>query len=131
MFGAARVEKDLAALPPEAFSGETGCLVVSTGSGSAGPTLDLLKQRGAVSGSIVLYAPGELEAEDERRLRLAVFTGAARLARTPEQLIDHVAGAATRPAAEFAYRLHNCGLERRAKAAAGRSACVVPGLLTC
>jgi CheY-like chemotaxis protein len=91
VFGQIQAETDLQALPPEAFAGEQGCLVVTVGGGAAGPTLDLLRQRGAVSGSTVLYAPGELDAEDERRLRLAVFTGAARLARTAEQLIDHVA----------------------------------------
>jgi len=95
VFGGARLETDLEALAPEAFTGEQGCLVVAValgnGGGAVGPTLDLLKQRGAVSGSTVLYAPGDLDAEDERRLRLAVFTGAARLARTAEQLIDHVA----------------------------------------
>jgi signal transduction histidine kinase/CheY-like chemotaxis protein len=49
-----------------------------------------LKQRGAVSGVAVLYAPEDLDPEEDRRLRLAVFSGLARLARTPEQLIDHV-----------------------------------------
>jgi len=91
VFGGARVETELDTLSPEAFTGEQGCLVVTVNGGAVGPTLDLLKQRGAVSGSTVLYAPGDLDAEDERRLRLAVFTGAARLARTAEQLIDHVA----------------------------------------
>jgi HAMP domain-containing protein/signal transduction histidine kinase/DNA-binding response OmpR family regulator len=90
-FGGARTEANLDALPPEAFQGEQGCLVVTVASGRVGPTLDALRQRGVVSGSTVLYAPGELDAEEERRLRLAVFTGAARLARTGEQLIDHVA----------------------------------------
>jgi HAMP domain-containing protein/signal transduction histidine kinase/DNA-binding response OmpR family regulator len=91
VFGATRTESTLEALPSEAFAGEQGCLIVAVGGGSVGATLDLLRQRGAVSGSTVLYARGELDAEDERRLRLAVFTGAARLARTGEQLIDHVA----------------------------------------
>jgi CheY-like chemotaxis protein len=36
----------------------------------------------------VVYAPGELPAEDDRRLRLAVFGGLIRLARTPDQLVD-------------------------------------------
>jgi HAMP domain-containing protein/signal transduction histidine kinase/CheY-like chemotaxis protein len=91
VFGATRTESALDALPAEAFAGEQGCLIVAVGGGTVGATLDLLRQRGAVSGSTVLYARGELDAEDERRLRLAVFTGAARLARTGEQLIDHVA----------------------------------------
>jgi len=36
----------------------------------------------------VVYAPEELEAEDDRRLRLAVFGGLVRMARTPDQLVD-------------------------------------------
>jgi CheY-like chemotaxis protein len=36
----------------------------------------------------VVYAPDEMEPEDDRRLRLAVFGGLIRLARTPEQLVD-------------------------------------------
>jgi CheY-like chemotaxis protein len=36
----------------------------------------------------VVYAPGELGPEDDRRLRLAVFGGLVRLARTPDQLVD-------------------------------------------
>ncbi|WP_454714087.1 HAMP domain-containing protein [Caulobacter segnis] len=91
VFGTVRTETALDALPPEAFIGEQGCLVVAVGGGSVGATLDVLKQRGAVSGSTVLYAAGDLDAEDERRLRLSVFTGAARIARTAEQLVDHVA----------------------------------------
>nr|WP_295107814.1 HAMP domain-containing protein [uncultured Caulobacter sp.] len=91
VFGTVRAETGLDALAVETFTGEQGCLVVAVAGGSVGATLDVLKQRGAVSGSTVLYAAGELDAEDERRLRLAVFTGAARLARTAEQLIDHVA----------------------------------------
>jgi CheY-like chemotaxis protein len=91
VFGAARTEAGLNALPTEVFTGEQGCLVVAVRSGTVGHTLDMLRQHGAVSGSTVLYAPGDLDTEDERRLRLAVFTGAARLARTSEQLIDHVA----------------------------------------
>ena len=35
---------------------------------------------------MVIYAPQDLDAEDERRLRLCVLNGLARLARTPEQL---------------------------------------------
>ena len=94
VFGAVRPETELETLPPEAFTGEQGCLVIAIGAGSGGvvgATLDTLRQRGAASASTVLYAVGDLDAEDERRLRLAAFTGATRLARTAEQLIDHVA----------------------------------------
>jgi CheY-like chemotaxis protein len=36
----------------------------------------------------VVYAPGALEADDDRRLRLAVFGGLVRLARSADQLVD-------------------------------------------
>ncbi|MET0337296.1 MAG: response regulator, partial [Caulobacter sp.] len=80
----------LADLPDSAFAGEQGCIVIDVGGGPVGPIIDVLKQRQARPGVVVLYAPQELEADDDRRLRLAVFAGLARLARTPEQLIDHV-----------------------------------------
>jgi CheY-like chemotaxis protein len=38
--------------------------------------------------AVVVYAPDELSAEDDRRLRLGVFGGLVRLARTPDQLIE-------------------------------------------
>ncbi len=88
--GAVQVAATLGDLPDEAFRGEGGCLVIDVGSGPVGPFIDTLKQRGAASGVAVLYAPEELDLEEDRRLRLAVFSGLARLARTPEQLIDHV-----------------------------------------
>jgi CheY-like chemotaxis protein len=50
---------------------------------------DQLKQ--APFSPVVLYTPGEVSAEDERLLRLAVFNGLARYARTPEQLVEEVA----------------------------------------
>jgi CheY-like chemotaxis protein len=40
---------------------------------------------------VVIYVRGDMSAEDERRLRLAVFDGLGRLARTPEQLVEEVA----------------------------------------
>jgi CheY-like chemotaxis protein len=40
---------------------------------------------------VVIYLRGDMSAEDERRLRLAVFEGLGRLARTPEQLVEEVA----------------------------------------
>ncbi|MGH6883521.1 MAG: response regulator, partial [Hypericibacter sp.] len=50
--------------------------------------VDLLKQADGGATPVVVYAPEELEADDDRRLRLAVFGGLARLARTPSQLVD-------------------------------------------
>jgi CheY-like chemotaxis protein len=40
---------------------------------------------------VVVYAPLELDPDDDRRLRLAVFGGLVRMARTPDQLIDQAA----------------------------------------
>ncbi|WP_029916367.1 HAMP domain-containing protein [Caulobacter sp. UNC358MFTsu5.1] len=88
--GAVKVVPALADLPDEAFVEEGGCLVIDVGAGPVGPFIDTLKQRGAASGVAVLYAPDDLDPEEDRRFRLAVFSGLARLARTPEQLIDHV-----------------------------------------
>jgi HAMP domain-containing protein/signal transduction histidine kinase/DNA-binding response OmpR family regulator len=90
-FGAIRIEANLDVLPDNAFTGELGCLVITVGGGPVSPALDTLKQRGAASGVAVIYAPQELEPEDDRRLRLAVFSGLVRLARTPAQLVDHTA----------------------------------------
>ncbi|CAN5297363.1 HAMP domain-containing protein [soil metagenome] len=90
MFGVVKVVPTLSDLPDDAFAGEGDCLVIDVGGGPVGPYIDALKQRETASGVAVFYAPEELEPEDDRRLRLAVFSGLARLARTPEQLIDHV-----------------------------------------
>jgi HAMP domain-containing protein/signal transduction histidine kinase/CheY-like chemotaxis protein len=90
-FGAIRIEANLDVLPDNAFTGELGCLVITVGGGPVSPALDTLKQRGAASGVAVIYAPQELDPEDDRRLRLAVFSGLVRLARTPAQLVDHTA----------------------------------------
>jgi signal transduction histidine kinase/DNA-binding response OmpR family regulator len=89
-FGALKVVSALSDLSDDAFAGEGDCLVIDVGGGPVGPYIDALKHRDTAAGVAVLYAPEDLEAEDDRRLRLAVFSGLARLARTPEQLIDHV-----------------------------------------
>ncbi len=58
---------------------------------SQAPVSDLIEQlrehQSAVC-PVVVYAPADLGAEDDRRLRLAVFNGQARLARSLEQLVD-------------------------------------------
>jgi len=59
--------------------------------GAAVPTtqlVDQLKQAEGRCTPVVVYAPGELEADDDRRLRLSVFGGLVRMARTPDQLVD-------------------------------------------
>nr|WP_257819158.1 HAMP domain-containing protein [Phenylobacterium sp. J367] len=50
--------------------------------------VEQLKQSDGRMVPAVVYAPAELESEDDRRLRLAVFGGLVRLARTSDQLID-------------------------------------------
>ncbi|HLZ77367.1 HAMP domain-containing protein [Phenylobacterium sp.] len=50
--------------------------------------VDHLKQADGRSIPAVVYAPDELEGDDDRRLRLAVFGGLVRIARTPDQLVE-------------------------------------------
>jgi HAMP domain-containing protein/signal transduction histidine kinase/DNA-binding response OmpR family regulator len=50
--------------------------------------IEQLKHAGPGLGPVVIYAPTELDEDDDRRLRLAVFGGHVRLARTPDQLVD-------------------------------------------
>jgi signal transduction histidine kinase/DNA-binding response OmpR family regulator/HAMP domain-containing protein len=59
--------------------------------GNAGSVLEQLKasETGAPA-PVILYVKRELAPEEERRMRLAVFNGLARVARTPEQLVDEV-----------------------------------------
>ena len=60
-------------------------LVVEAG---AVPVSELLEYLKTVQRPAIVYAVEGLSPEDERRLRLAVFAGYARLARTPEQLLE-------------------------------------------
>ena len=55
---------------------------------AAAPVDDILGYIRSADRPVLVYAAEPLEAEDERRLRLAVFAGQARLARTPEQLLE-------------------------------------------
>jgi HAMP domain-containing protein/signal transduction histidine kinase/CheY-like chemotaxis protein len=54
------------------------------------PAADLIKalKQGDQRPAVVVYAPEELSADDDRRLRLGVFGGLVRLARTTDQLIE-------------------------------------------
>jgi signal transduction histidine kinase/CheY-like chemotaxis protein/HAMP domain-containing protein len=54
----------------------------------AAQLIELLKQADGRSIPAVVYAPDDLEAEDDRRLRLAVFGGLLRIVRTPDQLVE-------------------------------------------
>ncbi|MDB5443048.1 MAG: sensor histidine kinase/response regulator, partial [Phenylobacterium sp.] len=62
-------------------------LMIEASVASAAHIVELLKQAEGRSTPAVVYAP-DVEPEDDRRLRLAVFGGLIRLARTPDQLVD-------------------------------------------
>ena len=53
--------------------------------------IDQLKQAEGRCTPVVVYAPNELDADDDKRLRLAVFGGLVRMARTADQLVDQAA----------------------------------------
>ncbi|MDQ7812948.1 response regulator, partial [Brevundimonas sp.] len=55
---------------------------------ASAPAEDIVRALTALERAAVVYAVSTLSAADERRLRLAVFSGEARLARTPEQLLE-------------------------------------------
>ncbi|WP_309088085.1 response regulator, partial [Phenylobacterium sp.] len=58
---------------------------------SAMPVAQLVEQLKQAEGRCVpavVYAPAEMDAEDDKRLRLAVFGGLVRMARTMDQLVD-------------------------------------------
>ena len=63
-------------------------LVIDAGETTLPAVLDYIK---GADRTVLVYAEEPLEPEDERRLRLAVFSGQARLARTPEQLLEQAA----------------------------------------
>jgi HAMP domain-containing protein/signal transduction histidine kinase/DNA-binding response OmpR family regulator len=65
-------------------------VVIEAGALSVPAMVDLLKQPDLAADPVVVYAAEELAADEDRQLRLAVFGGLLRLARTPEQLIDQV-----------------------------------------
>ena len=62
-------------------------IVVEASAAPAAKLVEVLKMA-ELSSPVVVYAPGDLDAEDDRRLRLAVFGGLVRLARTTDQLVD-------------------------------------------
>ncbi|HEX5776474.1 MAG TPA: response regulator, partial [Caulobacteraceae bacterium] len=80
------IESILAAPPAERPDG----IVVEAHTAEVAKLVDLLKMADGAN-PVVVYAPEELEPEDDKRLRLAVFGGLVRLARTPDQLVDQAA----------------------------------------
>jgi CheY-like chemotaxis protein len=85
-----RVERldDLAAVLAMPAGERPEALVIDAATIGAPALIDLLKQSDGRTAPAVVYAPGDLAAEDDRRLRLAVFAGLVRLARTGAQLVD-------------------------------------------
>jgi CheY-like chemotaxis protein len=63
-------------------------LMIEASTLPAAQLVELMKQADGRCVPAVVYAPGEMDAEDDRRLRLAVFGGLIRLARTADQLVD-------------------------------------------
>jgi CheY-like chemotaxis protein len=64
------------------------CVVIDAGHVAPADLVEQLRGEAGVLCPVVVYAPDELAAEDDKRLRLAVFGGLARLARSTEQLVD-------------------------------------------
>ena len=89
-FGELEIEGDFAKLAARKPAKRPDAIVVEFGAAPTGEVIDALKVHAGLS-PVVIYAPEELEAEEEKRLRLAVFGGLVRMARTPEQLIDQTA----------------------------------------
>ncbi|RAK63048.1 HAMP domain-containing protein [Phenylobacterium kunshanense] len=72
-------------------SEQPDAVVVEASSTSTAQLIEQLKQAEGCCTPVVVYAPQDLGEDDDRRLRLAVFGGLVRMARTPEQLVDQVA----------------------------------------
>jgi signal transduction histidine kinase/CheY-like chemotaxis protein/HAMP domain-containing protein len=89
-FGALELIADMAALAAMPQAERPDAVVLDYGAAGIGEALETLRANDALT-PVVAYAPDELDAEEDRRMRLAVFGGLVRLARTPEQLIDQTA----------------------------------------
>ncbi|WP_411287975.1 response regulator, partial [Phenylobacterium sp.] len=79
---------DLAAVLALPVAERPDGLMIEASALPAAQIVDLLKQAEGRSTPAVVYAPDELPAEDDRRLRLAVFGGLVRMARTTDQLVE-------------------------------------------
>jgi len=125
-FGQVELAEDFAALAAAGPEARPDAIVVQHGALATTALLDILKHDGALA-PVVLYAPDELESEEDRRLRLAVFGGLVRMARTPEQLIDQSALLLHAPLSRLSDRARaRLALTRRADPLlAGRTVIVV------
>jgi CheY-like chemotaxis protein len=86
-FEKVEVSGNLAAVLARSAANRPDGLVVEAGAVATATLIDSLKKRGHRP-AVVVYAPDELPADDDRRLRLGVFGGLLRLARTPDHLIE-------------------------------------------
>jgi signal transduction histidine kinase/CheY-like chemotaxis protein/HAMP domain-containing protein len=89
-FTQVEVVGDLAAVLERSAADKPDGLMIDAAHLPVTQMVDLLKQSDGRMVPAVVYAPDEFNAEDDRRLRLAVFGGLVRLARTPDQLVDQV-----------------------------------------
>ncbi|HKR89048.1 MAG TPA: response regulator, partial [Phenylobacterium sp.] len=87
-FTEVELSADLAAVLARPAGERPDGLVIDARAVGVADLIDLLKQSDGRMIPAVVYAGGELEPDDDRRLRLAVFGGLVRLARTPDRLVD-------------------------------------------
>ena len=87
-FAEVEIVDDFAGVVARQPADRPDAVVVESSAAPAAQLVDQLKQAEGRCTPVVVYAPTELDPEDDRRLRLAVFGGLARLARTPDQLVD-------------------------------------------
>jgi CheY-like chemotaxis protein len=87
-FKEVELASDFAALAAKPPGERPDAVIIEAGAIAVAALIDQLKQAEGRCTPVVVYAPEELDPEDDRRLRLAVFGGLVRMARTPDQLID-------------------------------------------
>jgi CheY-like chemotaxis protein len=79
---------DLVGLLARSAADLPDAIVVEATAMPAAQIIDGFKQADGRGTPALVYAPDELDADDDKRLRLAVFGGMVRMARTPDQLVD-------------------------------------------
>jgi HAMP domain-containing protein/signal transduction histidine kinase/CheY-like chemotaxis protein len=87
-FGEVELSENLATVLAKPQGERPDGLVVEASAMPAAQLIDALKQADGATNPVIVYVPQELDADEDRRIRLAVFGGLVRLARTPDQLVD-------------------------------------------
>jgi CheY-like chemotaxis protein len=82
---------DFSSVVARAPADRPDAVVIESTALPVGQLVDQLKQAEGGCTPVVVYAPSDVDPEDDRRLRLAVFGGLVRMARTPDQLVDQAA----------------------------------------